>query len=250
MAVGTSPAEATTRMMSTAAPSRFGRSVLDFLTRPLDSRGTAVIAVAAVALIGAACGGSLTPSQDAAHAADAAPNCANAGCAAPPLCSTGCQATCGCCSCTPGQRNGELVCTSQGCFAPAPADGGIDHSGWSPAAACALPFEVGVCNAAFQVYAYVGGACVPRVYGGCQGNDNRFSTLEECLVACEGRPVPNGCPAGRVVKEICLACGAGGGCGRSATVCALSCDADAGVTGCSTPLTSCYASACQAAFCI
>ena len=63
---------------------------------------------------------------------------------APPLCSAGCQATCGCCSCTPGERNGDLVCTSAGCYAPrsslmpepmpAPMRGAI---------VCSLPFEVG-----------------------------------------------------------------------------------------------------------
>lgn len=230
--------------MTTAAARRFARAVLCFLTRPLDNRGPAIVAVAALALVGAACGGSLTPSPDAA------PNCANVGCAAPPLCSTGCQATCGCCSCAPGQRSGDLVCTSQGCYEPAADDGGIDHGGWSPAAACGLPFEAGPCDAAIPVYASVGGACVPRVYGGCQGNDNRFTTLEECLVACEGRPVPNGCPAGRIAQEICLACGLAGGCGHSAMVCALSCDADAGSAGCAGPLANCYAGVCQAAFCI
>src|SRR5688572_22439926 len=120
--VGTSPAEATHRTMSTDAASRFTRSILCFLTRPLDNRGAAAVAVAALAVIGAACGGSLTPSPDAA------PNCANVGCAAPPLCSTGCQAMCGCCSCAPGQRSGDLVCTAQGCYEPAPADAGIDHT--------------------------------------------------------------------------------------------------------------------------
>ena len=244
MVVGTSPAEATHQIMSTAAASRFARAVLSFRTRPLENRGAAIVAVAALALIGAACGGSLTPSPDAG------PNCANAGCAAPPLCSVGCQATCGCCSCAPGQLNGDLLCTSQGCYEPVRADSGIDHSGWSPAAACGLPFEAGPCEAAIPVYAYVGGTCVPRTYGGCQGNDNRFMTLEDCLVACEGRPVPNGCPAGRIAQEICLACGPAGGCGRSATVCALPCDADAGGAACAVTVPNCYAGVCQLSFCI
>jgi len=230
--------------MTTAAASRLGRSVICFLTHALDYRGAAVVALAALSLLGAACGSSLTPPPDAA------PSCANVGCAAPPLCSTGCQATCGCCPCAPGQRNGDLVCTGAGCYEPVSTDGGSDHSSWSPAAACGLPFEVGPCDAAIPVYAYVGGACVARVYGGCQGNDNRFTTLEECLVACEGRPIPNGCPAGRVAHEICLACGPAGGCGHSATVCALPCDADAGVATCTGPLPDCYAGACQLGHCI
>ena len=173
-------------------------------------------------------------------------NCANVGCAAPPLCSAGCQATCGCCSCAPGERNGDLVCTSAGCYEPAPpSDGGSDAG----SGVCALPFEVGPCDAAFQVYAYVDGACVQRTYGGCQGNANRFNTLEECLATCEGRPVPNGCPAGRIAQTICLECGPAGGCSRMAARCALPCSPDAAVPECSGGLT-CAAGVCQVAYCI
>ena len=189
----------------------------------------------------------LTTSADAA---DDTISCANVGCSAPPLCSTGCQATCGCCTCTPGQRSGDLVCTSAGCYEPAPAsDGGSDVGGGVPLA-CQLPFEVGPCDALFQVYAFVNGACVQRVYGGCEGNGNRFSTLEECLATCAGQPVPGGCPPNRVTREICLACGPAGGCSKMATVCALVCDADAGASVCADSQLLCYQGVCQAAFCI
>jgi hypothetical protein len=124
-----------------------------------------------------------------------------------------------------------------------------DAGSWRPAAACALPFEVGPCDALFPVYAFVDGACVPRTYGGCEGNENRFGTLEECLVACEGRPIPNGCPAGRIAQEICLACGSVGGCSEVTTVCALPCDADAGTPTCPSSLPICYAGICQITFC-
>jgi hypothetical protein len=205
-----------------------------------------------LALIGAACGGSLAPSPDAA--VDVPPNvCANAGCAAPPLCSVGCTATCGCCSCSPGQRSGELVCTDQGCFAPAPAiDGGGDGGADGAGGVCALPFEVGPCDAAVPVFASVDGVCVPRIYGGCQGNGNRFWTLEECQAACEGRPVPNGCVGGRVAHEICVSCGPAGGCGKTQTVCALPCGADAaaGAAACGASSLQCYGGFCQVGFCI
>ena len=213
--------------MTSAVPVR---SIVGFLT---------------LALIDVACGSSLTPAFDAA--ADVPPNaCANAGCAAPPMCNVGCQATCGCCSCSPGQRSGDLLCTAEGCYVSAPLDGGIDPS-WVPPAACLLPFEVGPCNAAVSVYAYVDGACAPQIYGGCQGNDNRFVTLEECLAACEGRPVPNGCPAGRVAQQICFACGPAGGCSKSATVCARTCDPTV-AQAC--PWASCIQGVCQAGLCI
>ena len=49
---------------------------------------------------------------------------------------------------------------------------------------CDLPFEAGPCLANFSVYAYVDGQCVPRTYGGCEGNDNRFKTRDDCVAAC------------------------------------------------------------------
>ena len=194
--------------------------------------------------------------------------CANVGCAAPPLCSVGCQATCGCCSCAPGERAGDLLCVG-GCYQPAPtSDGGdggsdagaspdvgpgdasVDGPGGvgTPPPECLLPFEVGPCNAAFSVYAFVGGACAPQIYGGCSGNANRFSTLEECLATCEGRPGTRACPPGREAREICLACGAGGGCMKSITACALTCPTNG--APCASGGHVCSDGVCQAAFCI
>jgi len=198
-----------------------------------------ILALLTLALAGVSCGGS--PGI-----------CAGTGCGPPPMCGVGCQATCGCCPCRAGERAGDLVCTDYGCYAPAPPmDGGID-SGWQPAAACALPFDVGPCRADIPVYAFVSGACVARSYGGCDGNDNRFDTLEECLAACEGRPIPNGCPAGRVAQEICLACGPAGGCAQTGTVCALRCDVDAGAAaaGCADDSFVCLGGVCHVGLCI
>ncbi len=210
------------------------RSVLGFLT---------------LALIGVACGSStLAPAADAA--ADLPPNtCANVGCAAPPLCSVGCTATCGCCSCSAGQRNGDLVCTDQGCFASLTVtDGGSDGGAADAGNVCSLPFDPGPCEALFPVYAFVDGACVMRTYGGCQGNGNRFNTLGECLATCVGQT--GECPPNRVAREICLGCGLAGGCSQTATVCALVCSADGGAGQCETLLPFCIQGVCQVGGCI
>ncbi len=143
------------------------------------------------------------------------PSCANVGCALPPLCSEGCREPCGCCACAAGTRMGDLVCVG-GCYGPAVAtDAGPDASAaqdagpadrppgdWTPPDRCLLPFDPGPCDGSVRVFAFVNGACVQQGYGGCQGNANRFSTLEECLATCEGRPDPRPCPTGRVVREI------------------------------------------------
>jgi hypothetical protein len=50
---------------------------------------------------------------------------------------------------------------------------------------CDQPFDSGPCDAAIRVFAYVDGSCVERIYGGCQGNDNRFGTLDDCQLACD-----------------------------------------------------------------
>jgi hypothetical protein len=53
---------------------------------------------------------------------------------------------------------------------------------------CSLPLETGSCNAYFPSFGFsqADGNCQPFVYGGCQGNDNRFSTLAECEAKCGG----------------------------------------------------------------
>jgi hypothetical protein len=231
--------------------------ILCFLTRSPDIRGTLTAVLGAALLVGTACGSRTLGPQNPDAGVPAM--CANVGCALPPLCSQGCTAVCGCCACAPGDRNGDLVCVG-GCYAPlqstdagSDADGPRDArddvhiDGWRPPAACLLPFEVGPCDAAIRVYAFVNGACVERVYGGCGGNGNRFSTLEECLATCEGRPAAFPCPAGRVSQEICIACGPAGGCGKTIVGCALTCDAG---TSCPSNGTFCSNGVCQAAGCI
>jgi hypothetical protein len=174
------------------------KSIIGVPACPWKDGGAGVVVLAALSLVGVACGGSLTPSPDAADAP-----------------------------------------------APAPAiDGGVDT-----AAVCLLGFDPGPCRAAIPVHAFVNGACVPQTYGGCEGNDNRFESLEECMATCVGEPSPGACPPNRIAREICLACGPAGGCSKMATVCALVCDADAGAETCEPSLPICYQGVCQMAFC-
>jgi len=53
---------------------------------------------------------------------------------------------------------------------------------------CSLPAESGNCDAYMPSYFHdaATGLCMPFVYGGCGGNENRFSTIEACQAACHG----------------------------------------------------------------
>jgi len=113
---------------------------------------------------------------------------------------------------------------------------------------CGLPFDIGPCDAAIPVWAFVPelGACFPHVYGGCGGNDNRFSGRFECEAACL-KPNGGACPPNRVLQEICLACGPAGGCAESVVTCALSCADDLGCA--SSANVNCADGVCQMGFC-
>jgi hypothetical protein len=87
-------------------------------------------------------------------------------------------------------------CETRVCRSVAGTDGGSGTGGSGgglPIARnpefCALPQDVGACNAAFPRYWYNAntGVCEQFIYGGCQGNENNFETLSECYAAC-----PNG----------------------------------------------------------
>jgi hypothetical protein len=69
-----------------------------------------------------------------------------------------------------------------------PGTGG-SSSGPAPPALCSLPLAGGNCDAYMPMWGHDPdtGACVQFVYGGCGGNENRFSTREECLAACGGQ---------------------------------------------------------------
>lgn len=61
---------------------------------------------------------------------------------------------------------------------------------------CNLPVDPGVCRGSFAkyYYDYVSRVCREFLYGGCEGNANRFSTMAECESICihHEEPVPPG----------------------------------------------------------
>ncbi|XP_041733425.1 tissue factor pathway inhibitor [Coregonus clupeaformis] len=54
--------------------------------------------------------------------------------------------------------------------------------------ACMVPSDAGPCRAAFSMYYFdrSTSSCKSFIYGGCQGNDNRYGTLDECMARCTG----------------------------------------------------------------
>uniref|UniRef100_A0A6A7FYZ2 Amyloid beta A4 protein n=1 Tax=Hirondellea gigas TaxID=1518452 RepID=A0A6A7FYZ2_9CRUS len=52
---------------------------------------------------------------------------------------------------------------------------------------CSQPVATGMCRGAFRRFFHnaSSGACEEFLYGGCQGNDNNFATLDECNHHCE-----------------------------------------------------------------
>ncbi|WP_437795931.1 BPTI/Kunitz domain-containing protein [Sorangium sp. So ce693] len=65
--------------------------------------------------------------------------------------------------------------------------GGAGGDGQLPVR-CLLPADPGRCDAAFPKYWYdpAAGACREFTYGGCEGNENRFDSLDACEEACRG----------------------------------------------------------------
>nr|CAH8838125.1 unnamed protein product [Trichobilharzia regenti] len=51
---------------------------------------------------------------------------------------------------------------------------------------CVQPIRTGPCRAFFRMYAYDihSNRCVPFIYGGCLGTQNRFETKRDCQDTC------------------------------------------------------------------
>jgi hypothetical protein len=80
-------------------------------------------------------------------------------------------------------------------------------AGTGMAGACALPLDSGPCEAAIPAYGYnaASGHCERFIYGGCQGNANRFATLEACEQSCGGNV--GGCPEHMPQGQTCATTG-------------------------------------------
>ncbi|HXK17976.1 MAG TPA: BPTI/Kunitz domain-containing protein [Polyangiaceae bacterium] len=150
-----------------------------------------------------------------------------------------------------GQTGSGAVANGGKTGSGAAANGGAASGGTAgqppkPPQKCAMPFDGGECLAYQPVFAAVNGQCVPEVYGGCGGNDNRFYTLEECMSVCELRPSTQACPTDRPAQSICLECGPAGGCAKQGSFCAQACD---DTHPCDSMTLQCFAGICQAYGC-
>jgi hypothetical protein len=72
---------------------------------------------------------------------------------------------------------------------------------------CSLSLDSGPCDAYVPSFGFsqADGNCQPFVYGGCQGNDNRFSSLAECEAKCGGSL--SNCPAQTPWNQACTETG-------------------------------------------
>jgi hypothetical protein len=69
-------------------------------------------------------------------------------------------------------------------------------TGGAPPDLCSLPPDPGPCEALFPSYYHnpETGLCEPFVYRGCDGNQNRFASVEDCQATCSGgSPNLDGC---------------------------------------------------------
>jgi len=62
--------------------------------------------------------------------------------------------------------------------------------------ACSAPAEPGPCRASIRMFYYntSSGDCEEFMYGGCNGNENKYDTLEQCQRACASQQRRNNKP--------------------------------------------------------
>jgi hypothetical protein len=116
-----------------------------------------------------------------------------------------------------------------------------------PSADCSSDFDGGPANAAMRVFWYSPQhrVCLPRTYGGAEGNGNRYQTLEACEAACASGPDAGECPPNRIERSVCVEPSPLAGCARMANACALVCSEAAHCDGDAIG-PYCLESACQA----
>lgn len=69
------------------------------------------------------------------------------------------------------------------------ATGGSAGGPLDPDVLCRLPVSFGACRTRTEEYFFDAktGLCMPFDYAGCDGNENRFASAEECYAVCGGR---------------------------------------------------------------
>ena len=68
---------------------------------------------------------------------------------------------------------------------------------------CKLPSSVGPCRGRRRMYFYnlQTAQCEVFYWGGCQGNENRFASVEECQQTCQA-PLSSECPDEECLREM------------------------------------------------
>jgi hypothetical protein len=71
--------------------------------------------------------------------------------------------------------------------------GGSSGTGPITTTVCGAPVAPGPCDAAIPSYWFDAstGICMPFTYGGCEGNSNRFDTMDECYTTCDAQGLGN-----------------------------------------------------------
>eukprot|EP01026_Neomeris_dumetosa_P083210 TRINITY_DN962_c0_g1_i1.p6 TRINITY_DN962_c0_g1~~TRINITY_DN962_c0_g1_i1.p6 ORF type:complete len:174 (-),score=20.70 TRINITY_DN962_c0_g1_i1:710-1231(-) len=85
-------------------------------------------------------------------------------------------------------QNSEAVVQGQVSYEdPTTISYDTSESNCMDASICFLPMKTGSCRAFFALYYYEPeiNDCIQFVYGGCDGNANRFQTYDDCIQCCQ-----------------------------------------------------------------